>query len=172
MNDSDAISRVNNLFVSYLSILRRQGLSWVVEENQKVAVGYVLATIHPSTLHIQLESDLELSHHDLRKNFRGFIKHAIRLTEAFQLVDNGKQQSQATKAVTNKHNHKGRGGNSKNIVSSQLNKNAFSASRGKPPLCPYRPHRFQGIRHLLRDCHDCPDQEKKGTAEALDGGKV
>lgn len=133
----------------------------MIEQNQKIAVGHVLAAICLSTLRIRLESDLKLSHHALRKNFKKFYKQAIRLRGAFQRVDNGKQHSQATKTETNKHNHKGRGGNSKHIVSSQPNKTVSIASKREPPFCLYNPHRSQRIPYFLRDCQDCPDQGKR-----------
>ena len=50
MNDRDASSRMEGLFISYIMILRRNGLSWVPEKNQKVAVKHVLTAIRPYSL--------------------------------------------------------------------------------------------------------------------------
>lgn len=50
MTDSDARSRIENLFVSYLTLLPRNGLSWIIKENEKVAVYHVLSSIRPETL--------------------------------------------------------------------------------------------------------------------------
>lgn len=88
MTDKDSRSRIENLFVSYRSLLRRNGLTWLTQDNEKIAVYHVLSAICPELLRVRLESDLEQSHYDLRKDFEGFMYHSIKLSEAFQLVDN------------------------------------------------------------------------------------
>lgn len=45
MADTDAKSRTENLFVAYHSLLRRHGLSWTLEDNQKIAVYHILSAI-------------------------------------------------------------------------------------------------------------------------------
>lgn len=89
MTDKDARSVIEILFVYYKSILRRHGLSWITNDNEKVAVYHVLSAICLETLQDRLELDLELSHYDLRNNFKDFMAYAIKLFEAFPLVDNG-----------------------------------------------------------------------------------
>ena len=58
MRDANATSRIQNLFVNYMTLLRRHGLSWIIKENQKVAVGHVLSAIRPTALQSRLDSDL------------------------------------------------------------------------------------------------------------------
>lgn len=65
MNDKDATSRIEKLFISYKSLLRRNGLPWVHEDNEKVAVYHVLSAICPESLQRRHESDLEISHYEL-----------------------------------------------------------------------------------------------------------
>lgn len=81
------------LFAKYITLLRRNGLSWVIEENLKIAVKHVCDAIQPKLLRKRLESDLGFSHVTLRKDFKAFRKHAIRRDDTFQLADNGKQSS-------------------------------------------------------------------------------
>lgn len=87
MADTSAKSRMDSLFISYLSHLRRNNLSWIAECNPKVALMHVLRAIKPKTLRERLESDLNFSQYELRKDFRGLMKHAVRLSEAFELLE-------------------------------------------------------------------------------------
>ena len=111
MSDASAKSRMQNLFVSFHGLLRRHGLAWLVESNPKVAVGYVLAAIKPWRLRNRLESDLELSKGHLKKDFKGFMRHAIAISEAFQMVDGGRRTDQGTpsssKKTPNRQSNKG-----------------------------------------------------------------
>lgn len=84
-----ALSKIENSFVSYKSILHCHYLSWMTDENEKVAVYHVLSSICPETLQDRFESDLYLSRYDLRQDFKGFMAHAIKWSKSFQLVDNG-----------------------------------------------------------------------------------
>lgn len=84
---------MSNLFVSYLSILERHGLAWLLERNQKVAVDHVLSAIRTVSLKTLLKSDLDFDQQSLQKAFTGFMRYAIKLAEKFQLVDNGKLPS-------------------------------------------------------------------------------
>lgn len=58
-----------------------------------------------------LMSDLSFSRHYLRKDLKGFLKHAVRLAEAFQLVDFGPPKNQGRKdADTDKRTERSRSG--------------------------------------------------------------
>ena len=62
MSNRNARSRMQSLFVDYHSLLDRHGLTWIIEENQKLAVAHVLSAIRPVTLRERLTSDLSFSH--------------------------------------------------------------------------------------------------------------
>lgn len=47
------------------------------------------------SLRDRLESDLSLSHHSLNNDFSGFLKHAVDLGKASQLVDSGRPKKKA-----------------------------------------------------------------------------
>lgn len=89
MSIKSARSRMELLFVAYAKILLRHGLLWIKQRNQKMAVKHILNAIRPAQLRERLESDLELAKSDLKRDFKGFMKHAMKLSEAFELVDNG-----------------------------------------------------------------------------------
>lgn len=80
---------MKGLFVNYHCLLSQNGVKWIIEENQKLAVSHVFSAIRPQSLRERLESDLSFSHHSLKKDCKNFLKHAVRLPEAFQLVDTG-----------------------------------------------------------------------------------
>lgn len=82
MREKSAALRLQYLFSSYDALLEEGGLLWVLNSNQKVAVGHVLSAIKPETLQLRLRDDLEFSKHSLRKDFRGFMKHAVALAKA------------------------------------------------------------------------------------------
>lgn len=166
ISDSDAESRIENLFVSYHSLLRRHGLSWIIKDNQKIAVYHVLSAIRPESLRSRLESNLDFSHHHLRKNFKSFINHAIKLSKSFQLVDNGPEKTSPNKTSKDKttKSQKGRGGN--NNGKSNASSTSSDRSSSNLPVCLYGPHKAKGYRQLLRDCTACPDDEKKSLLKA------
>lgn len=57
----------------------------------------------------------------------------------------------------------------------EANVSAPKAKQGKPkPVCSYLPHKENGLRHYLKDCRDCPKEQKENLFEELgaqkDGG--
>lgn len=88
-NYNNSSAHMQDLFANYHTILSRNGLKWIITDNQKVAVQHGLSAISPASLGDRLQSDLAFSYHPLRKYFKVFLKHAVKLAEAFQLVDSG-----------------------------------------------------------------------------------
>lgn len=60
--DKEACSRIKILFVLYKSLLRRYGLTWLSNDNDKISVYHVLSVIRPGPLYLRLQADLKLSH--------------------------------------------------------------------------------------------------------------
>lgn len=87
MKNSNATAYMQDLFSSYITILSRYGLRWIITEYEKVAVQHAISTVWPILLKNRLKSDLFFSYHPLKKDFHGILKHAIRLAEAFRNVD-------------------------------------------------------------------------------------
>lgn len=160
MANKNARSRMEGLFISYHTILARQGLSWIIKDNQKLAVAHVLSAIRPQVLKERLEADLSFSQHALKKDFNKFLKHAVRLSEAFQLVDVGPRRKP-------KKNPRNRSGNPDHLQT-EPSKDSDSTT----PLCLFEPCRKKGIRHFLRHCKACPPEEKKRIREDLAAKKA
>lgn len=49
MSDKDARSRIETLFMSYNSLLRRNGLAWLSKDNEKISIFHVLSRIRPES---------------------------------------------------------------------------------------------------------------------------
>lgn len=89
MSDRSAKSRMEGLFVSYFTLLRQHGLKWVLENSQKVAVYNIVSAVKTSTVRRRLESDLDLKVNHIHKDLKDFMKHALKLFEAFAMLENG-----------------------------------------------------------------------------------
>ena len=79
----------------------------------------------------------------------------MRLSEAFQLVDDG------PKKKTSKNDAK-RSGNSDGPSLGRTEDKDI-----KLLLCLWEPHKKAGIRHLMRHCKECPPEEKKRLREEI-----
>ena len=174
MNDKNARSPIETLFVSYHSILRRNGIAWLLDANQKVTVWHVLSAIRPKTLKDRLEPDLEFTHHKLEKDFKKFMAHTIKVSEAFQILDSGPKKNRNNGHRSgNDQNHGSR--NHKSSPShGGLKHNTGSVNNNKRPTpdCPYGPCKNKGLRHLIKDCRDSSRMEKDQLYAALTAAKA
>lgn len=88
--DPSSHSRMKRLITLYVSILCVNGLRWIVQDQQELAVKTFLSAMKPRILQQLLETDLELAHYSLEKEVKGFIKHAMASANAFQLTDSSR----------------------------------------------------------------------------------
>lgn len=93
MRNSNGKACMQDHFSSYVTLLARNGLKWLIEENYKVAVYHVLSAVYPFSRHDRFKSDLSFSKHSLRKDSYAFLAHAIHLAEAFQRVESDPRSS-------------------------------------------------------------------------------
>ncbi len=70
MRDECAYSRMDNLFLTYFMILKKNGCEWVIENAPKVAAKHILSKIRPDPVRNRIANDLKLAHADLKKDFR------------------------------------------------------------------------------------------------------
>lgn len=56
MGDSKSASRIKNLFISYHNLIRRQGIAWLLEDNEEISVQNVLSAIEQTKLGERLDS--------------------------------------------------------------------------------------------------------------------
>lgn len=113
VNDRSEKSRMESLFARYVTLLRRNGLKWLLESNQKGAVSHVLSAVNPKSLSDCLTSDLAFANHELKEDFKNFMVHAIRLSEAFELAGSGlyaDEKSNSNKPNVHHGNSSGSGG--------------------------------------------------------------
>lgn len=75
MRNADATSRIKNLFVNYHTLLRKHGLTWLLDCNKKMAVQHVLKAIGPAKVQRRLRGDLGSSHFELQIDFNGLFAH-------------------------------------------------------------------------------------------------
>lgn len=173
MKEKSAKNRMEDLFSSYHTILARNGLKWIITDNQKIAVRHVLSAIRPTALKDRLQSDLSFSHHELLKNFSGFMNHAVRLAEAFQLVDSGrpKRLNQKDKSLRSSTSRSGNSSQGKDGNDERPQHVKKPKKDSQEPVCLWPPHKSKGIRHLLKNCPECPADKKaallKQRAEEL-----
>lgn len=84
---------MQGLFVLYISLLRRHGGKWTTESGPKIAFYHVLSAVRPAHVKKKIESILEFAYSNLKKNLEGFMKHALKVSEAFRIVGNGPPRS-------------------------------------------------------------------------------
>lgn len=83
MGNKNAPARMEDVFITYHTLLARNGLAWRIKDNHKVEVQHVLSEIRPQALFDRRTADLAFAKYDLRKDLKGFMNHATKLSEAF-----------------------------------------------------------------------------------------
>lgn len=73
------------LVVSYHLILRQHEISWPTNSNAKVAVNHEVLAVCPEPSRTRLQADITFAYNSLKTDFHAFIRHTIRLAEAFSL---------------------------------------------------------------------------------------
>lgn len=158
MTDKDALA-YRFSFVSYQLLLHRGRLACFTKTTERNFVYHFLSAICRGWLRALLESDLELSQYGLRKEFKGFMAQAIKLSEAFQLVDNG------TSSRRRKNRDSRDRRNKDNASDSEKGRDVTSCkgtSNGRNlHVCLYGPYEAKCYRHYLKDCTACIEEEKK-----------
>ena len=87
MNNKNARSRMKSLFVQYHCLISKHGLKWNLKDNEKFAVTHVLLAMRLPSLKERLRSDLEFTHHETKKDLNEFLNHALKVSEALQIVE-------------------------------------------------------------------------------------
>lgn len=182
MSDRSARSQTETLFVSYLSLLRRNGLKHVIGNTPKLAMYHVVSAVKAPYLRKRLESDLDLKANHIRKDFKGFMEHAVKLSEAFEMLHNGTDQDRSGKKKIRKRKHFSKGFSKKSDAGKPDNtennfKSGSSSRRNNrpPPPCPHLECKYKQLRHCIDDCTCMNDNEKAemkadiAAAKARDG---
>lgn len=160
MKNNNAKVRMQDLFSNYRTLLIRNSLKWILDENQEVTVENVLSAIRSKSIKDFVTNDLLFLKLELRQDFPGFMRHAIRLVEASQLVNNGvppinDQEDRSARSGNFPNGRKGGQGGS-----DKPDKNEKGKYKDLP-LCLWALNKLKELRHLLKDCRSCPLDEKK-----------
>lgn len=180
MREKSALRRMQYLFSSYDTLLEESGLLWVLDSNQKVAIGHVLSVIKPEGLQFRLQDDLEFSKVALRKDFKGFMKHAIAVSKAWQMTDSGPRRGNSTAKNSSRggnpdnQNGKSGGKGGGNATSSSTTGAGSSASASEPaksksrqpPLCAMPTCKKKELRHYWSECPE-PESTKEAKRAEL-----
>lgn len=105
MNIRSSIARMRSLFVTYHTLIRRNGKTWVLKENQKIFVSHIVRELRSQSFRQRIESDLDLPYHTLKKYLKDFMDHKIEFSWAFENVDNGPRVYNKYEARTSAINH-------------------------------------------------------------------
>ena len=153
MNDPSSSSRMKRLIIDYYTIVRESGCCVVLEGCQNLAVSHVLSAIKPQSLQTRLGDDLQFSKYALRKDFRGFTKHAIAVATAYELIDNG----------ANKKSFKPSPAKTK--IPEEDDDQVTIPRLGKKtkilPACPMPACMKKGLKHWLSECEEDPEEIEK-----------
>lgn len=175
MKNHNAISRMQDFLANYHMLLPRNGLKWLIKDNSKISAEHVLFAIKPYTLHDRLDVNFSFAKYELSKCFHDFLKHAICLAEAFQIVDSGPTSLGGPNDTSNSYHTKRNGGGrrkdrvgrSRNGGRSELGAGSSPAGaytethNEELPLCLWDPLSYQGLRHLFKACGACPPEERQ-----------
>jgi hypothetical protein len=78
LSEQDPDLRIVLLFSDYTKLLRAQGLTWILTENTKVAVSYIVGALRTLQLQQRIKDDLEFSHKGLNRGFHAFMLHVTK----------------------------------------------------------------------------------------------
>jgi hypothetical protein len=96
MTEKDCEQRVLILFADYKSLLRKNGMAWLVDENTKMSVNHITDALKPSALKKRVQDDLNFGHIGLKKDFLGFMQHVIRRAELYCDYEEPEMSSQSS----------------------------------------------------------------------------
>lgn len=185
MSIRSARSHMELLFMSYISLLLRNGIKWVLDSNQKLAVTHIATAVRPNLLRKRLESDLGFAHTEVGKNFEGFMKHALSVSDAFGKIDNGPNSGRGNKTKKNKPNTRGGGssgtpsggsgsksGDQNRDSDTKFGKSTKSTLSQRPtPPCPFPSCKSKSMKHWIDDCTASTDPEKASMKADLAAAK-
>ena len=168
-SDTSALTRIENLFTSYLSILRRHGLQWVTNARLKTAITDIIVNVNTKSLRTKLESNMEFSHMGLQKDFNVFFQHAVKVYESFEDIDIGP----IARSSNPRHRREGKSSSSeKNAGCPEIENEGIDQrnlrSRNRPlPPCPHPICKKKEALHWINDYGLFSEEKKRGLKAEL-----
>jgi hypothetical protein len=144
------------LFADYASLLRINGISWIIEENPKVAVGHILDALKPKPLQARVRDDLQFAHPHLKKEFLKFMDHAIERTEMYSDFEDSVVTSVAKGGSNSSRTwNKSQGDHSRTAAGQSGNSRTVSSEKtsvGKTKSMPDCLNPSCTEKHYLKEC--------------------
>ncbi|CAN8076723.1 unnamed protein product [Agarophyton chilense] len=147
----DPEARITTYCADFLERLEPVGCGTFPDQNPKKSVRLLCARLQPEALRKEMRKRLEYDE-SLESSVRAFIKiltqeaincQAYAVSKGSESGPQRKQQKDSQVPITK------------------------SKSSNQKPICPYPPHKEKGQRHFLKDCRDCPKEEKDKLFEEL-----
>lgn len=145
MEIADAEARVFQLVHTVFDRLDGVGYGKFKESNPKKMVRLICEKLKPLQLRRVMERRLDYDE-KLAANLKGFIKIACKEAVSCQTYVTSKRHKDTVPPL---HTNADTG-----------NDGAPKPSR-KAPVCLWPPHKEKDLRHFLRDCRNCPEDEKR-----------
>lgn len=142
-----------------------------MKEHPKLTVG---AAIKPRCLQQSVHSNLEMVHAYLNSKFEGFLKHALTVANAFEIIDNGlssKTRGSKTRGTTHATNNRAAASQNEteSASSAAFQKSVtWGATSHRPPIfCHHPPCQLEEKCHWIEDCTLSTDEEKKALKATI-----
>ena len=170
MSEKDPEQRIIMLFSDYQSLLRNSGMSWLVNDNPKMACSHIMDALKPTVLSKRVKDDLNFGHTNLKKDFLLFMQHCIRRAEQYAEYEEaevsasipfkttGAKVAGVLSASANTHLAKGKNHGS---TSSR------TSSAGKVKNLPDCLNPECSLKHMLKDCTATSKERKDELFEEL-----
>ena len=175
MSERDATYRVKSLFISYRKFLVSRNWEALIEKNPKMDIKHICMLLKPDRLQKKVESDLQLSKYELRKDWKGFFKYALKEAEVceryFPLNQYSSSSSKSSISSTGSSSSSGRSRNNVSIGTSsnrtsdgKTDKNQEDKQQGKEKTDKEKPSFLNPNcteKHFMRECKNTPADLKK-----------
>jgi len=151
MKIKDPEARIEMMVADFTDMLTNAGIPDYLTHEPKSAIRIMTKSLYPPLLRAKIEEDLERTD-ALRKNFFAFISHLSTVAKQLDVAEDAKR------ALKRKNNRGGGKNGTEDVPSTDPPKYV--------PKCCYTPCAKKGLKHWLKDCKECPEEEKKKVLDA------
>jgi hypothetical protein len=85
--DHSSLQQIDSLIAKNTSLLRANGLTWLLERHAMLAVNHIIDALRPRALQQRIKRDLELRFVSLKEDWHGFLKHVTSRAEQLDVFD-------------------------------------------------------------------------------------
>lgn len=141
----------------------------MIEKAPKTAMKHFISAIRPAKVRSRLEQDLGFAHYHLTADFTGFMQHAFRVSQAFEILDVGPRKAHKVDEDGEKIKNPGGSSGSSSSKADMKGDDSKSKKTKKPPPGPCLLPKCKGKDrlHWISDCTLHDDAEKKKHREDI-----